>query len=126
MNDLFKKILCILIFSEFILTSMGFCGHTHDPSPNGDVESRYHFHFFEEASHEHSRDQTHDQDHSRKEGDCKKKFRCTCNGGFIAEINPTMFHIILSSETFASVKHPSYNKSWYPLIYRPPKQSVGY
>lgn len=121
MTDFIKKILCILIFSEFILTSMGFCGHTHDPSTNGDGESHYHFHFFEQASHEHSHDQNHDQDHSRDQRNCKKKFRCTCNGGFIGDIDPTMFPIILSSETFSSIECSSYKKSWYPLIYHPPK-----
>ena len=92
-----KKVIGLFLIAEFLLTTLGFCGHTHDPAHEGDPHTGYHFHFFEQASHEMSHSHDHDQDHSHQKEDCKKKCRCPCYGGFIGDIQRVTFRIYLGS-----------------------------
>ena len=121
MTVLFKKIISLFIIGEFALTALGFCGHTHDPAQNEHRYSGYHFHFFEQASHDQEHPHEHDEDHTDKHEECKNKCRCTCQGGFIGEIQPMVHQIILSYYTFTPRELSLYEHAWYPFIYHPPK-----
>ena len=121
MFDIFKKGIGLLLIAEFLLATLGFCGHTHNPAYEGDPHTGYHFHFFEQASHESTYTSDHDPDHAHQKEHCKKKCRCACYGGFIGEIQLVSFHIFLDSFLYASSEVASYEHAWYPLVYHPPK-----
>ena len=117
-----KKILHVIIIGEFVLTSLGFCGHTHDEQCRNEVKTGFHVHFFEQDSDHSCSKNDADQAPSKEENHSKKKIRCSCHGGFIGEMTPMMVPIFLESEIYsATVLHYHY-RFWIPQIYRPPKQ----
>lgn len=121
MFDICKKGIAFLLISEFLLTTLGLCGHTHDLASEGNSRSRYHFHFFEQASQERSHSSDQDTDHAHHKEHCKKKYRCACYGGFIGDIQRVTFRIYLDSFQHTSSEINSYEHVWYPLVYHPPK-----
>ncbi|GEM_PF-2855276 len=121
MFDLCKKGIAFLLISEFLLTTLGFCGHTHDPAHEGDSRTGYHFHLFEQASHENTHTRDHDVDHTHQNEHCKKKCRCACYGGFIGDIQLVTIRIYLDSFLYTSSEVAYYEHAWYPFVYHPPK-----
>ena len=122
---LIKQIVCLLIVSEFLLTGVGFCGHTHEYVENGQKQNRLHIHFFERDFDHQTHSQSDDQSKPREEDHSEKKFRCSCQGGFIGEIDSTMYRVIFRSEILTLLEFQPYEQSWFPLVYRPPKHCTS-
>lgn len=125
----FIKIISFIIISEFLLTALGFCGHCHDESPEEHTQIVHHshsptgehLHISDHSVHEHSHD--HECDCHQHDDNQKDKHRCSCQGGFIGEVQPAIFYIILKSDSFTTLELPKYEQSWVPFVYHPPKRS---
>ena len=115
--DYLKKIVILLIISEFILTSLGYCGHDHDHGAYPGECAYDAMQLTESESDQHRPPHTHDQE---KGNDKSKKCYCSCLGGFIACINQIHYQVILQ---LTSLEHESINLYHYlyiPFIYHPP------
>ena len=117
----FRKIIHIILISEFILTAIGFCGHSHEHLDTADKPDHQCTHYVENGAvkHFHVHAKSHDataEEHSHD------KFCCTCYGGYIGILIRLNFDNILVCSSLISTEKTPYKLLWSPLIYHPPTQ----
>ncbi|MFO7890882.1 MAG: hypothetical protein R6V04_11145 [bacterium] len=117
-RKLYKSII-FLIFCEFIFTSLGFCGHSHNHQKHyqptlalGQLQNQY-----SDSHHSHST-----SGHTRKDkSDAGDKYHCSCLGNFLSAGILKIDFITLHYTKFIYQETSSYTSLMEDSLFHPPR-----
>jgi len=121
-KEIVKKIICLLIIFEFLLSGLGFCGHNNRHNHIAIWMNTAHTHEFAGGEKFHFHLPTGNDSDSKsghQDGKCHN-YHCFCLGNFLAESNDYCVITYFSTDIFIQQTTPEYNFIYKRRIYRPP------
>jgi len=115
---LIKQIICVIIISGLMLTSFGYCRHTHEHWINIVEDCGHHSHIVQNELDDHSHPGDEDNNHDEAHSQCD--FRFFCHGGVVGVLNSFIFQFPHSWNRFFPPDMPFNEFGLIQFIDHPP------